>query len=429
MNGSRGRPPGGWREKPGMRVLIVSNYYFPETVGAAVWVPQLATELYRMGHEVTVLTSFPSYPGGHVFEQYCGRFFMREAIGGVRVVRTMTYATPSRAFWQRVLSWGCFCISSLVQGSMARIEADVVYVVMPPLPLGITGWVLAKMAKAPLVINVQDIYPDVAVELKFLTNRVAIRFFRGMERWIYRHARKIVVISPSFRDNLAGKGVPQEKVAVVSNWADPSEIVPLPKQNQFRQEVGAGREDLLLVYSGGLSLNSLLEPLMEALVQFRRERVRLVVLGDGPKKPEIMALAGQLGIAAEFMPFQPLERYGEVLSAADLAVVTLNSAATSSSVPSKIFKHMAAGTASLAITSAPNELTRLIRASGGGLSCDDGTPGTIAARIRWALANREEIEAMGGRARNYLVRECSRSKCVGEIAGVLGEAVEQKCGK
>jgi glycosyltransferase involved in cell wall biosynthesis len=234
------------------------------------------------------------------------------------------------------------------------------------------------------------------------------------------------VISPSFQENLRRKAVPDQQISVVSNWADPSEITPLPKQNRFRTESGASASDLLLIYSGSLSLNSLLEPLLEALCEFRREAVRLVVVGEGPKKEGIEARAHELGVNAKFLPFQPLDRYGEVLSAADLAVVTANAAGSSCSVPSKIFKHMAAGTASFVITHGPSELTRLVQECGGGLSCHDGRPETIASLLRWALENRADVETMGQRAREYLVRHYSRSTCVAAIAQTLEDAVRSR---
>src|SRR5262245_38355921 len=103
-----------------MRILLLSNYYYPEEVGAGIWVSQLACDLKAMGHQVSVLTSFPSYPHGRIFPKYRGRWFQRETVEGIPVFRTFTYATPSKRLWRRVASFGSFCISSLAGALFLR---------------------------------------------------------------------------------------------------------------------------------------------------------------------------------------------------------------------------------------------------------------------------------------------------------------------
>src|SRR5690349_12992958 len=209
-----------------MRVLLVANYYQPETVGAGIWITQLAKDLKARGHDVTVVTSYPSYPHGKIFDGYRNRFASREFVDGIEVIRTFTYATPNRNFWPRLAAFGTFCSSSIFGYWRWRRRVDVVYALLPPLPLGISGWVIAKASRARLAINVQDIYPDIAVALNFLRNSVAIAFFQRLERWIYRHSDRIVVISEGFRQNLVAKAVEPAKIHVVPNWADPDQIAP-----------------------------------------------------------------------------------------------------------------------------------------------------------------------------------------------------------
>src|SRR6202008_1394982 len=144
-----------------------------------------------------------------------------------------TYATPSKAYWARIASWGTFCLSSLF-GLAERLRPDIVYAILPPLTLGVSAWVLARAARAKLVVNVQDIYPDIAIATGYLRNPWAVRFFRYMESWIYRRADNLVVISQGFSRNLEQKNVPAGKVSVVPNWADPGEIMPGERENPFR---------------------------------------------------------------------------------------------------------------------------------------------------------------------------------------------------
>src|SRR5262245_2106966 len=203
-----------------MRVLILAQNFPPESVGPGINYHQLGIDLIAKGHQVTMLTAFPHYPDGFIFNGYRGRAFQRETLDGIEVIRTWIYATPSKSFWPRVLNFSSFSASSLLGGLIAAGKFDVVYAILPPLILGITAVIQGATRRVPVVVSIQDIYPYAAVVMGVLRNRIAIRFFERMEKWIYRRAAHIVVISEGFRENLSSKGVPFEKISVVSNWAD-----------------------------------------------------------------------------------------------------------------------------------------------------------------------------------------------------------------
>ena len=408
-----------------MRVLLLSNYYYPEEIGAGIWVTQLAQDLKARGHDVTVVTSFPSYPLGQILDGYRNRLADRESVDGIDVIRTFTYATPSKSFWARCAGFGAFCLSAAPGYLRWRSRVDVVYAILPPLPLGITAWAIAKASGAKLVINVQDIYPDIAVALNYLTNPAAVALFRAMERWIYRRADKIVVLSEGFRQNLLGKGVPASKLHVAPNWADPDQIVPGPPDNSFRRETGANGE-LLVIYSGGLTHNAELEPVIDAAAQLRDLPIRFAMVGEGVQK---QALRSRVEAArldnVGFYPFQPLERYGEVLAAADVTLVALSSAATFASVPSKIYKQMAAGRPIIAITSQESELSALIMDAQCGVVVPPGDSQRLASVLRRALDQRGAFAEMGRSGRVYLERNCSRKGCVARVEAALAEACHE----
>jgi glycosyltransferase involved in cell wall biosynthesis len=406
-----------------VNILITANYYQPETVGAGIWVTQLARDLKSRGHQVTVVTSFPSYPLGRIFDGYRNRFVYREAVDGIDVIRTFTYATPSHSFGARFAAFGAFCLSAAPGYLRWRRPVDVVYAILPPLPLGVSAYAIAKTSGARLVVDVQDIYPDIAVALNYLRNPAAVAFFRRMERWIYARAEGIVVISEGFRHNLLGKGVAPEKVHIVPNWADPDEIVPGPADNAFRRETGTHNGELLVLYSGGLTHNADMQPVLDAAAQLRGLPIRFAIVGDGVQKRALVEKAASAGLEnVKFYPFQPIERYGEVLAAADVTLVTLNSAATLASVPSKIYKQMAAARPIVAITNPGNELSRLVTDAQCGVTVPPGDAERLAHVLRDALHRRAAFAEMGQRGRAYLERNCSRKTCVARIEAVLVEA-------
>lgn len=408
-----------------MRLLIVSPHYKPEQVAAAAtFVEEIAVDFTRMGHEVSVLTAFPNYPTGTVFEPYRGKFFMRETYNGIPLTRVWIYATNSKEFWPRVLNFGSFSATALFGGLLTHTRPDLLYVMMPPLTLGVTGVLLGAAKRACVVVNVQDIHPYAAVALGVLKNKHAIRFFEWMEKWIYRHVDHVVVISRGFRDNLVEKGTPASKISIVSNWADPDFITPGPQDNGFRQEIGAeGR--FVLVYSGGLTHNSNLEPVLDAADLLREEPFEFVIVGEGVRKDDLQARAASKKLGnVQFKPFQPLDRYPDVLRSADMNLVTLSTQAALVSVPSKIFKQMAAGRPILAITPPGTEVDRLMTDARCGLTVRPDDASGLAQALRWAAGHPAELEQYGRNARQYFETHHSRAICVKQLEEILQSTLQ-----
>lgn len=406
-----------------MHVLLVTQYFKPESIGSSIWIHQLAMDLVNMGHQVTVLTGFPNYPERVVFEGYRGKIFQREQIDGINVIRTYIYASPNNAFWSRALNFGSFCASSALEGLVAP-RPNVIYCIMPPLPLGLSAEFLGFIKKTPVVVNIQDIYPDIAIALGIFRNDLIIRFFKSMERFIYKHAKSIVVISDGFKENLVKKGVSPDKIYVVPNWADPDFIQPGPKDNPFSRRLALD-DRFRLIYSGNLSYNSNLEPVIEAAEILRDEPFSFIIVGNGVKKVKLERMVHEKGLTnVYFTPFQPLEEYPYVLAAADMSLVTLNTQAAMASVPSKVFKIMASCRPVLAITVNNNEVHRLINQANCGLCVPPDDPISLAETLRYAFAHRDEIERMGRCGRRYLEEHFTRKKCVAHIEEILQKAAK-----
>ena len=404
-----------------MKILGLCQNYVPEEQN--FYHHELTTGLLAKGHDVTMLTAFPHYGKDSVYDGYRRKVFQREVLDGVKVIRTWVYAASQKNLLPRLINFGSFCASSLAFGLFAVARQDVIYTSIPPLPLGVTGFVLAQVKHARLVVSIQDIFPLAAVQLGVLTNRRMIRFFEKMEKWVYRRADHIVIISEGFRQNLISKGVPPEKISVVSNWADSDFIKPGPKDNIFRKELNVGTR-FTLIYSGGLTHNSNLEPMIYAADILRHEPFAFVIIGEGIHKSKLQKLASEQKLVnLQFRPFVPLGRYPEVLLAADMNLVTLNSKATFVSVPSKIYKQMAAGRPVLAIASQENELSRLVTEGKCGLVVPPDNPEKLVEGLRWAASHPEELAQMGINGRRYLVQNHNRARCVERFEAVLQEVV------
>lgn len=400
-----------------MRILLLCQYYPPEEQN--IFVHECASGLAQKGHDVSVLTAFPHYGRSAVYEGYRGKVFQRETIDGVKVIRAWVYATGKKGFYPRLVNFGSFCASSLIAGVLASIKPDVIYTWIPPLPLGVTGAFLAGYKRSRFVLHVQDIYPRVAVEHGVLTNPKAIRFFESMEKWVYQKADKIIVISEGFKADIAGKGVDEKKLSVVENWADPNFIKPGPKDNSFRRDLNVNGR-FLAVYSGGLNHNADLTSVIEAAEILRDDPFFLVIVGEGQYKQKLEQQVRQRSLTnVKFLPFQPFERYPDVLNAADMNLVPLSTRSAIASVPSKIYKQMAAGRPILAITPPENELFRLVNAAGCGMCVRTDDAQAVANAFRSAASQPDKLVEMGRNARRYLEQHHNLQRSVDRIANVL----------
>jgi colanic acid biosynthesis glycosyl transferase WcaI len=409
-----------------MNILFIAQCYAPESVSAAVLITELATDLVRRGHQVTFVTGAPSYPAGRVFPGYRNRIFQVERLDGVRVIRTWSYISPQKSFWPRILHYGTFSLTALYGGLLAG-KPDVIISYSPPLPLGISAWLLSRLTRVPWVLQLEDLYPDAAVAAGMLRSPRAIRFFARLERFLYRKADHISLICESFRANLLQKGVPAQKISLIPVWADPDVVRPLPKENHFRSQHQLNG-NFVVLYAGNFGLTSCLEDIVSSADALKdHPEITFVLVGDGVKKEELEKRARNLRLRnILFLPYQPREIFPEMLSAADIALVTLNSQSALFSLPSKIFNHMASARPILAVAPQDSEISSLVNQAGCGMVAPVGKPLQIAQTIQGLQQNPSRLDIMGYNGRRFLETRYARSQCVSQYEKMLRQVQRKK---
>jgi colanic acid biosynthesis glycosyl transferase WcaI len=402
-----------------MNILIMAQHYAPEEVSGAVLATELASDLVKKGHQVTFVTSAPSYPLGVVFSGYRNSFLSKETLDGVRIVRIWSYITPNKGFWARSLNFATFSLSSLL-GGLAAGRPDVIYSYSPPLPLGLAAWLLSRLYRVPWVLRVEDLFPDAAVAAGVLQNHLAIAFFSALERFLYSKARLVSVLSEGFRKHLLKKHVPNSKISVEPIWADPNLVQPSPKENAFRAEYGLSGKYVIL-YSGNIGQTSALEEVLIAADILRDEPAfRFLIVGEGIHKDHLIAEAHRRIIDnLQFLPFQPRERFAEMLAAADVTLVTLNYRSSSYSLPGKVFNNMASARPILAVSPPNSELAHLIETEGCGINVPPEDPQAIVAALRMLRADKNQADEMGRLGRHALIERFSRKRCIDQYEALL----------
>lgn len=389
-----------------MKILLHTMYYLPDFGSAPILMNELAVHLAAAGHEVEVVTTLPRTRSA----EFPARLYSRDRSGGFTVKRFWTNAAPHAL--GRLLAWNIFTAGALLNLLSVR-KGDLLFLRTPPLQLGVPAFWAKALRGTRTLVNVQDIHPDLAIESGILRNPAGIRFAKGLEKWVYGLADRIVVISEGFKRNLLAKGVPAPKVDIIPNWVDTDFLKPLPKDNAVSRKLGL-RDKFVVMYSGTVSISSnrALERVLEAAKALASERdVLFVIVGEGLKKGALTARAAALGLDnVAFLPFQPYRDLPALLASSDVLLVPLDEEKSQLSVPSKLYNFMAAGRPILGLTTPGSEVAAILRATGGGMSVPPADVEGIGRAVVELKRSPDARRAAAGKARDFVVRAFAKDR-------------------
>lgn len=366
-----------------MRILLLTLYFAPDVAANAVIMTELAEQIVKSGHDVTVVTSFPHYASNAIAPEYQGRLFERDQYKGINVIRTYLYTLPNKQkMMPRLLNYLSFnALSTLA--SLFEGPYDIILAPSPPLTIGFTAWAVSRLKRIPYIYNVQDIYPDIAIRLGVLTNPQLIRFFTSLESFVYRKAAAITVLSQGFQANLLAKGVPQDKVRIIPNFVETDFVRPLPKDNSFARQHDL-QDKFVVMYAGNVGMSQGLDVMLEAATHLEAlSDILLLIVGNGAAKAGLEQQAAQMGLGnVSFLPFQSRSVLPEMYATADVSLVCLRRNIGSESVPSKAYTIMSSGRPLLAAVSEEAETKTLIEQAECGLWVEPEEPRALADAIR-----------------------------------------------
>jgi len=402
-----------------VKILIHTMYYLPDFGSAPVLMDELARGLAAAGHEVEVVTTLPRRRG----PEFRGLAASTRIEGGVAVKRL--WANSASHPLARLLAWNLYTAGALLNLRTVR-RGDVMFLRTPPLQLGLPALFAKVFRGARVVVNVQDIHPDLAIESGILRNPAAIRLAKALEMWVYGLADRIVVISEGFARNLRVKGVPAAKIEVLPNWVDTDLLRPGAKDNPVARRHGLDRRFVVL-YSGTISISSnrTLELALEAAARLAGDgEILFVVVGEGLKKKDLEARAAALGLAnVLFLPFVPYAELPDLLAAADVLLVPLDRSKSDLSVPSKLYTFLAAGRPVLGLAAPDSEVARLLRENDCGLIAPPDDPAAIAAAVTELARSPERRRVLGANARDYVVRRFAKADIIRAYDALLRSMV------
>jgi len=387
-----------------MRILIYSYNYYPEPIGIAPLMTELAEGFVRRGHEVRVVTGMPNYPERLIYPAYRGKFYHTETINGVTVQRSFLWANgPNPGFKDRLMLDGSFIVTSLVQ-LFKGWKPDAIFSSLPPLLACFPVALYAGVTGVPVVTNVQDIVSEAAVGTDLIDKGSAIaRIADGLEKFSYSISTRITVIADKFIEKLVAQGVPREKIVHIPNWVDTHFIRPLPRDNNsFRKKHGL-EDHFVVLYSGNIARTQGLETAVEAAVHLRQvPEIRMVIVGEQNALEGLRKHGEACGVDnVLFLPFIPREELPEMLAAADVSLVMQKRSVTAFNMPSKIPGLLSSGRPIIASVPPQGTAETAVGMSGGGIIVPPETPEALAGAILDLYHHPEKMDAIAGQGRKY----------------------------
>jgi glycosyltransferase involved in cell wall biosynthesis len=396
-----------------MRILYLTQWFDPEP--GVIKGPRFVRALEATEHDVTVVTGFPNYPTGRLHPGYRLRFMMRETIDGARVVRLPLYPSHDGSSLRRALNFLSFFASALLYCLFRRERYALAYVYHPPITVGLAAALAGLVRRLPFVMEIQDLWPDtVAVTGMGGANTLA-RLLDPVCRFVYRHARTIIVQSEGMRRALIERGVPDTKIAVIRNWA---ELEELPASGDA-ESTGA----TTIVYGGNLGRAQALGTVLDAaaLVERKRSDVRILLYGDGIDAAGLRARTRGMGITSlEFRDRIPRDEIVSVFAKADALLLHLaRDPLFAITIPSKTQFYLAMGRPIIA--GIGGEAAELLRESGAALVAPPEDAEALADAI-CAFADRSQAEraAMGRAGQDFYRRSLSFEEAIGRTLAVIG---------
>lgn len=406
-----------------MRLLVVCPHLEPDVAPTGVVMTTIVTELERLGHEVHVVTALPWYRRHRVESGWRGRLVRRDkSAGAVHVTRVHPFPTVWRSVAARAAGFAGFTALATLTAVGSRIRPDAVLAMSPPITLGLAGWVAARRWRVPLVFNVQDIFPDAAVEVGAIRSRRLVAAAHRLERFVYSRADAVTVLSDDMGANVSAKVDARSRtvVRVIPNFTDTDRIRPRARYTPYRAEHGLG-DRTVVMYAGNVGLSQPLELMVDMARAWQgRDDIVFVVNGDGSARRALEASAAGLPNLV-FVDFQPPERLAEVLASADVHVIALRKGLAHSSVPSKLYSILAAGRPVVASVDPGTEVTRVLDASGCGLAAMPEDPAAFAAAVGSLVDDPSGREAMGERGRAFVETWISPAGVAGAYEALLVE--------
>lgn len=330
-----------------MHILFLTDNFPPEVNAPASRTHEHCRQWVSAGHRVTVVTCAPNFPQGKVFDGYKNKLWQRERVDGIEVIRVWSYITANEGFSRRVLDYVSFMLAGGLAALFVR-RPDIVVGTSPQFFTAVAAWFVGLVKRRPYVFELRDLWPESIKAVGAMKDSRALHALERLEMFLYRKAARVISVTHSFRENLQKRGIPGDKIGVITNGVDIAQFTPRPKDAALEKALGL-QGKFVAGYVGTHGMAHALETLLDAAEKLQQrpdgDRYRLVLLGDGARKASLTADASARGLRnVVFVDSVPKDQVARYWSLLDVSVIHLRKTELFTTViPSKLFECMGMG--------------------------------------------------------------------------------------
>lgn len=329
-----------------MRILIVHQYFLRKSDGGGSRWNQFAKYWAAKGHKITVLAGTVHYGTGKKPAEYKGKFIIREQIDeNIELFRCHVSERYNKNFIGRFWGYLSFFFSTFWAGLFCAGKCDVILCTSPPLTVGLTGWILSRLKRAPMIFEVRDLWPESAIDTGALTIKPLIKLSYWLEKKSYKSSSWINVLTPAFETVLVEKkNIRQDRISMIPNGADLDIVKPGTLENHVRDELGL-QGKFIVAYLGGHGRANCLIQLIDAAEKLKAyDDIRIMLIGDGMEKPMLKEEVQKRGIGnVVFVDWVSKEAVVDYINASNICTAVLKKIDTFKTVyPNKVFDYMSA---------------------------------------------------------------------------------------
>lgn len=405
-----------------MKILLLTQWFDPEpTLKGLVF----AKELQRQGHEVQVLTGFPNYPVGKIYEGYKLKFKQTEFIDGIEVTRVALYPSHDSSVLKRIFNYISFAFMATLIGIFATKKADVIYAYHPPLTVGMAAIFIKFFRRIPIVYDIQDMWPDTLKATGMLNNDKLLNIISIVCNQVYKYVDHIVVLSPGFKKLLINRKVKEDKISIIYNWCDEK---ALENKGVLKGEYNQLFLDKFnLVFAGNLGKAQGLDTLINVAKHLKdNPRIQLVFVGDGTERDLLITKVADLNLKnVVFIPRVPMSEVGVILKKADILIVHLkDDKLFEITIPSKTQAYMAIGKPILmAVKGDASDIIK--NAQAGAIAQPEDTESIVEAINYLYHSSSSDLMQMGENSKKHYTDEMSLERSCKKFIEVF-EMVKRK---
>ena len=408
----------------GLNILFLSHYFPPEVNAPATRTFEHCKEWSVQGHNVTVVTCAPHHPMGELYPGFKNRFFQREQIDGINVIRVLTYITANEGFLKRTANYVFYMIMAILIAPFLK-RTDVVVSTSPQFFNGLAGYFVSRLKRSPWVLEIRDLWPESILAVGAVRNRRIIAFLEWIESFAYRKADRIVSVTQSFCEHIEKSGVDPKKIAVVRNGVD---------LEAFNNEDVAGaaiapefglQGKFVAAYVGTHGMAHGLDTVLDAAELLKDYRdIAFLMVGDGAERARLLEMKQAKGLDNVVMlGQQSKDTMPAIWRRTDVSLVLLRRLDLFKSViPSKIFESMAMGKP--IVLGVEGEVAEIIEESGAGLCIEPESAEHLAKALVRLHEEKQLYKEMSESGRPYVSNHFDRKALAIKLLAVLESAAE-----